>query len=63
MNPPLERGQNLTPAKIAARWGTSSTFVYNLLNSGDLPGFKLGNKLWRVRPEDVEAYECRPTGN
>lgn len=52
-------GQNLTPAELAARWGVSDTFVYNLLNSGTLPSFKLGGKLWRIKLSDVEAYECR----
>ncbi len=57
-------GPNLTPAALADRWGVSSSFVYNLLNSGTLPGFKLGGKLWRIKPSDVEAYECRDqTGN
>ena len=57
-------GDNLTPATLAARWGVSSTFVYNLLNSGTLPSFKLGGKLWRIKLSDVEAYECRDqTGN
>ncbi len=47
-------------ASVAKRWDTSTTLVYSLLLSGVLPGFKLGGKLWRIRPEDVEAYECRP---
>lgn len=53
----------LTVPKLAQRWAVSDTFVYQLLNSGDLPGFKLGGKLWRIKHSDVEAYECRPRSN
>ena len=48
-----------TPSRLAARWECSDTLVYDMLNSGDLPGFKLGGKLWRIRMTDVEAYEAR----
>jgi excisionase family DNA binding protein len=48
----------LTAAAVAERWTTSPTFVYNLLNSGALPGFKLGAKLWRVKLSAVEAFEA-----
>jgi len=43
---------------IAERWGVSTTLVYDLLNHGTLPGFRLG-KLWRVRLADVEAVESQ----
>lgn len=49
----------LTVAAVAARWQASTTFVYSLLERGELPGFKLGGKLWRIKASDVEAYECR----
>jgi DNA binding domain, excisionase family len=49
----------LTVAAVASRWGTSTTFVYTLLQSGALEGFKLGGKLWRIKGSAVEAYECR----
>lgn len=54
--------ENMTPADVAARWGVSDTFVYGLLNSGQLRAFKLGPKLWRIKLADVEAYECRTAG-
>lgn len=44
-------------AMLAERWGTSNTFVYDQIKGGKLRAFKLGNKLIRVRPEDVQAYE------
>lgn len=56
-------GEIYTVAALAGRWGTSDSFVYNLLNAGVLPGFKLGGKLWRIKIADVEAYECRPRPN
>ena len=52
-------GTVYTVAALAKLWGTSTSFVYNLLNAGALPGFKLGGKLWRIKAADVEAYECR----
>lgn len=44
-------------AQVAALWGVSDTFVYDLVNAGSLAAFKLGNKLWRIRPEALDAYE------
>lgn len=52
-------GGVFTVAMIADRWGTSETFVYDLIRAGELPAFRLGAKLWRIRPEDVEEFECR----
>jgi len=48
-------------AKLAEHWGVSTTFIYNLLNSGELEGIKLGDKLWRIRAEAVERYEDAAT--
>jgi len=48
-----------TAATLAERWGVSSTFIYTLIQSGELTGFKLGNKLWRIKPEAVAEYEQR----
>lgn len=46
-----------TVSALADRWGVSTTFIYNMLNSGTLEGIKLGAKLWRIKPEVVERYE------
>lgn len=46
-----------TVASLAARWGTSDTFVYGQIKAGRLRAFKLGNKLWRIRPDAVDEYE------
>lgn len=49
-----------SPASLAERWGVSTTLVYDLLNTGALPGaFRLG-KLWRVPAAAVAEYEARP---
>lgn len=47
----------ITVAALAERWGCSDTFIYGLLTSGQLEGFKLGKKLWRISPEAVERFE------
>ncbi|MCE7796541.1 helix-turn-helix domain-containing protein [Sphingobium sufflavum] len=49
-----------TVPALAERWSVSDTFVYTLLNRGELAGFKLGGKLWRVKQADVMEYEERP---
>jgi excisionase family DNA binding protein len=49
----------MTVSVLADRWGVSTTHVYNLLQSGELEGFKLGRKLWRIQPEAVARYEQR----
>lgn len=48
-----------TPAKLAERWECSERHIRNMLLSGELPYFRLGDKLLRIRSEDVEAFECR----
>ena len=42
---------------IADRWGVSLVTVYNLFNSGQLPGLRISPKNIRFRLEDIEAYE------
>jgi excisionase family DNA binding protein len=50
------------PSTLAVRWGCSTTMIYDLLNAGDLAGFRLG-KLWRIPAGAVEEYECRTTAS
>lgn len=47
----------MTPEDVAERWQCSAQQVRKLLGAGALSGFRLGGKLWRVRIEDVEAFE------
>lgn len=55
--------RNLTPRDLAARWQCSERHVRNLIASGELPAFRLGGKLLRIRMEDVEAFERQSAGD
>lgn len=44
---------------LADHWGCGTDTVYSLIKGGDLPAFKLGGKLLRIRADEVERYECR----
>jgi excisionase family DNA binding protein len=48
-----------TPHTLAKRWKCSERLVRNMANAGELPSFKLGGKLLRIKAEDVEAFEQR----
>src|SRR5205807_2282628 len=53
-----------TPATLAAEWGCSPRHVRNLVNSGQLRAFRLGQKLLRIPPDAVEEYEqCQATAS
>ena len=43
----------MTPIEVADELGIALTTVYNLLRSGELPGFKVGKK-WFVLREKME---------
>ncbi len=47
--------QLLTPAQVGERLQVTERTVYQWLRDGRLAGLKLG-RLWRVRPEDLEAF-------
>ena len=51
-----------TPEQIAQRWGCDAKTVRNMLNDGALTGFRVGQKLWRIRAEKLEEYELCQTG-
>lgn len=46
----------LTYELVAERLGIGVTTVKNLVYSGDLPAVRLGPRLRRIRPCDLEAY-------
>jgi len=48
-----------TPATLAKKWECSERHVRNLITSGQLPSFRLGEKLLRIRGEEVEKFECQ----
>lgn len=51
-----------TPETLAEHWDCSPRHIRNMIREGELPAFRLGGKLLRIRPEDVEAYECQQIG-
>jgi excisionase family DNA binding protein len=48
-----------TPESLAKRWGCSARHVRAIISDGELPAFKLGDKLLRINAKDVEAFEQR----
>ena len=53
----------LRPSDIALRWQCSERHVRKMIDRGELPSFRLGGKLLRIRSEDVEAFECQNGGS
>lgn len=54
-------GKVYSVATLAEHWGCGTDTVYSLIRGGDLPAFKLGGKLLRIRSDEVERYECQTT--
>lgn len=52
-------GSVYSVSSLAEHWGCGTDTVYSLIKSGDLPAFKLGGRLLRVRSEEVEKFECQ----
>jgi excisionase family DNA binding protein len=48
----------MSVAQVAARWGWSRQHIYNMVNRGELPAFRIGT-LTRLREEDVIEHEDR----
>ena len=46
-------------ASLAERWGVSPGTVYNMINAGRLATFGFGGKMYRIRAEEVERFECQ----
>ncbi|TIL72301.1 MAG: helix-turn-helix domain-containing protein [Mesorhizobium sp.] len=46
---------------MAKRWECSESHVRKLIRRGELPHFRLGGKLLRIRTFDVEEFEARLT--
>jgi excisionase family DNA binding protein len=49
----------MTPKMLAELWHVSERHVRNLISAGDLPSFRVGGKLLRIRGADVEVFECQ----
>lgn len=48
-----------TVASLATHWSVSTDTVYAMIHSGRLKAFRFGGKLYRIRPEEVERFECQ----
>ncbi len=48
----------ISPARLAKRWDCSERHIRNMIASGEIPHFRLGGKLLRIKMEDVESFEC-----
>ena len=48
-----------TPATLAERWDVSTDTVYAMIHAGKLQAFRFGGKLYRIRPDEVERFECQ----
>ena len=48
-----------TVAKLAEHWCVSTDTVYAMIHSGRLNAFRFGGKLYRIRAEEVERFECQ----
>jgi excisionase family DNA binding protein len=48
-----------TPESLAERWGCSPRHIRKMCKVGELPSFKLGGKLLRIRADVVEKFECQ----
>lgn len=52
-----------SPETLAAYWGCSARHIRRMCRDGELPSFKLGGRLLRIRADDVERYECQNGGS
>lgn len=46
----------LSPEELAVLLGCGRTTVYALLRTGEIPSFRIGSRVRRVRRADVEEY-------
>ena len=44
---------------LAQRWDVSEDTIYAQIKAGRLQAFRFGGKLYRIRAEEVERFECR----
>jgi len=54
--PPAEPPDLLTLEDLAERLQVSVTTVRRMIAAREIPAFKLGARVWRVRRVDYEAY-------
>ncbi|MDR3707479.1 MAG: helix-turn-helix domain-containing protein [Capsulimonadaceae bacterium] len=49
--------KDLTVEEVAQEVGLAENTVRRLLRAGDMPGYKLGHKSWRVTRERLDAFK------
>lgn len=57
-----EEAKLLTPEAVAERLSVSRHTVMKWLRQGKIAGRKLGGKIWRVHPDDVQAFIAASVG-
>jgi excisionase family DNA binding protein len=46
----------LSPTDVALRLNVTRRMVYRLIDAGLLPARKIGSRIWRIAPQDLQAY-------
>ena len=59
----LDRGRVYTPAQISDFAQCSPSFVRKEIRNGNLPAFRLGGKLLRIKGEDAWSWLTERSGN
>ncbi len=52
---PEKNQGDLTIAQVAEQLGVHKNSVWNLINAGILPAYRIGTRIVRVRPADLNA--------
>lgn len=52
-------GRAYSVRSLAERWDVSEDTIYAQIHAGRLQAFRFGGKLYRVREEEVERFECQ----
>ena len=51
-----------TPETLAERWQCHHSTIRKMISRGELPAFRVGSSLLRIRVADVESFEqCQST--
>jgi excisionase family DNA binding protein len=58
-----EEARLLTPEQVAERLSVSRHTIMKWLRDGKLAGRKLGGKIWRIEPDEVQAFIERSQGS
>ena len=56
-----EESSLMTPPELAVYLGIGRNTAYQLLNTGTIKGFRIGNQ-WKVSKEAVDLYIARNSG-